>query len=151
MSGHRISIQPTILYSVRMPSANNVCLRVIHLRYSDTAFFFFRVAYYSWWKRLNSALAVTCEALSVISMAKTTNRSRTQIMAEILSLCRQPQTKTRVMYQTNLSTKMLKEYLTVLQSTGLLEIHHSITKYAATQKGRRFVEKWKELAELISL
>jgi len=46
---------------------------------------------------------------------------------------------------------MLKEYLTFLQSSGLLEIHHSKTKYAATQKGLRFVEKWKELAEFISL
>jgi predicted transcriptional regulator len=55
------------------------------------------------------------------------------------------------MYQTNLSTRMLKEYLSFLQSSGLLEIHHSKTKYAATQKGLRFVEKWKELAELISL
>jgi len=71
-------------------------------------------------------------------------------MAEILNQCKQPQTKTRVMYKTNLSTRMLKEYLTFLQSTGLLEIHHSKTKYAATQKGLIFVEKWKELAELIS-
>jgi len=45
---------------------------------------------------------------------------------------------------------MLKQYLTFLQSTGLLEIHHSKTKYATTQKGLIFVEKWKELAELIS-
>jgi predicted transcriptional regulator len=55
------------------------------------------------------------------------------------------------MYQTNLSTKMLKQYLTFLQETGLLEIHHSKTKYAATQKGLKFLEKWNELAELISL
>lgn len=93
---------------------------------------------------------VTCDALSVISMVKTTNRSRMQIMAEILSLCKQPRTKTRVMYQTNLSTRMLKEYLAFLQSTGLLEIHHSETRYAATQKGLEFVEKYGELAELLS-
>jgi predicted transcriptional regulator len=84
-------------------------------------------------------------------MAKTTNRSTMQIMAEILTLCRQSQTKTRVMYKTNLSTRMLRKYLSFLQSVGLLEAHHSITKYATTQKGLRFIEYWNELAELTSL
>ena len=83
-------------------------------------------------------------------MMKTTNRSRTQIIAEILSLCREPQTKTRVMYQTNLSTRMLKEYLASLLSNGLLEIHHSKIKYATTQQGLKFLEKYRELAELLS-
>jgi len=46
---------------------------------------------------------------------------------------------------------MVKEYLSFLQSSGLMEIHHSRTKYATTQKGLRFIENWKELAELISL
>jgi predicted transcriptional regulator len=76
-------------------------------------------------------------------------RINLEIMAEILSLCKQPQTKTRVMYQTNLSWLMLQKYLSQLQSRGLLEVHHSLTKYATTQKGLKFVEKWRELVELL--
>jgi len=45
---------------------------------------------------------------------------------------------------------MLKEYLTSLLSNGLLEIHHSKIKYATTQQGLRFLEKYRELAELLS-
>ncbi len=76
-------------------------------------------------------------------------RINLEIMAEILSLCKQPQTKTRVMYQTNLSWLMLQKYLSQLQSRRLLEVHHSLTKYATTQKGLKFVEKWRELVELL--
>ena len=73
-----------------------------------------------------------------------------EIMAEILGLCKQTQTKTRVMYRTNLSWKMLQKYLSELQSRGLLEeVHHSGTKYATTRKGLKFVEKWRELAEFL--
>jgi len=79
-------------------------------------------------------------------MAKRTNL---EITAEILNFCKKPQTKTHVMYNTNLSWQMTQKYLSQLQSRGLLEIHHSVTKYAATQKGLKFVEKWKELLELL--
>jgi len=78
-----------------------------------------------------------------------TKRTNLKITAEILSLCKEPQTKTHVMYNTNLSWQMLQKYLSQLQSQGLLEVHHSQTKYATTQKGLKFVEKWKELVELL--
>ncbi len=76
-------------------------------------------------------------------------RDRVEIMAEILGLCSKPQTKTQVMYGTNLSWKMLQHYLSQLQSLDLLEIHHHSTKYVATPKGKEFVEKWRELEELL--
>jgi len=72
-----------------------------------------------------------------------------EIMAEILSFCEKPQNKTKVMYRTNLSWVMLQKYLSQLQSLGLLEVHHSSVKYATTKKGLKFVEKWRELAELL--
>jgi len=82
----------------------------------------------------------------VISVAK---RDRLEITAEILNLCKQPQIKTKVMYETNLSYKMLQRYLSELQSLGFLEVHHSLTKYLTTQKGLNFLEKWRELEELL--
>jgi predicted transcriptional regulator len=81
-------------------------------------------------------------------MSRMMKRSNPEIMAEILNLCRKPQCRTRIMYKTSLSWEMLQRYLTQLQSRGLLEIHHSQTKYATTQKGLKFVEKWKELEEI---
>jgi predicted transcriptional regulator len=81
-------------------------------------------------------------------MEKRIKRQSAQIIAEILSLCEQPKTKTQIMYKANLSWEMLKKYLSQLQSQRLLKVHHSRTKYATTQKGLKFVEKWKELVEL---
>jgi len=78
-------------------------------------------------------------------------RTSLEIMAEILRFCREPQNKTRVMLKANLSWKMLQNYLVLLQSQGLLEVHHSSIRYVATQKGLKFVEKWKQLAELLSM
>ena len=76
-------------------------------------------------------------------------RDRVEIMAEILGLCSKPQTKTQVMYGTNLSWKMLQHYLSQLQKLKLLEIDDKSTKYVTTQRGQEFVEKWKELKELL--
>jgi len=79
-------------------------------------------------------------------MAKRTNL---EITAEILSFCKKPRTKTHVMYNTNLSWRMLQHYLCQLQSLGLLEVHHSVPKYVTTQKGLKFVEKWRELVAVL--
>ncbi len=76
-------------------------------------------------------------------------RDRVEIMAEILSLCLEPQTKTHIMYGTNLSWKMLQHYLSELQTLKLLEVHNKSTKYVATKRGREFLEKWKELQQLL--
>jgi len=91
-------------------------------------------------------LQVTRKKSIVILMAP---RNSLEIMAEILSLCKQPHTKTRVMYETNLSYKMLQKYLSQLQLGGHLEVHRSLTKYVTTLKGLKFLEKWRELEELL--
>ena len=76
-------------------------------------------------------------------------RDRVEIMAAILGLCSEPTTKTHVMYGTNLSWKMLKHYLSELQSRGLLEVHEKSKRYITSKRGHDFVEKWKELKELL--
>jgi len=78
-------------------------------------------------------------------------RDRLQIFAEILDLCRKPQTKTRVMYETNLSYAMLQDCLMKLQNKGLLEVHHSKTKYATTEKGLEFLQRWAELQQFLKI
>lgn len=71
-------------------------------------------------------------------------------MAEIVEQSRQPITKTQILHRTNLTWTMDSEYISLLLSRGLLEIHRSKTKYAATQKGLQFAEKCKEIEELLS-
>ena len=75
-------------------------------------------------------------------------RDRIEIMAEILELCLAPTSKTRVMYGTNLSWKMLQHYLAHMQERRLLEVRKRLKKYITTEKGRDFIEKWRELKEL---
>jgi predicted transcriptional regulator len=76
-------------------------------------------------------------------------RDKIEIIAEILGLCSEPKTKTHVMYGTNLSWKMLQHYLSELQSRGLLEIHNESSRYITSQRGREFLEKWREIKELL--
>ena len=82
----------------------------------------------------------------VMAMGK---RDRLEIIAAILDLCSKPRSKTRVMYGTNLSWKMLQQYLAHMQTQGLLEAYNESTKYVTTNRGQDFLEKWKELQELI--
>ena len=82
----------------------------------------------------------------MIAMVK---RDRLEIMAEILGLCSEPKTKTHVMYGTNLSWKMLQHYLSELQSRELLEVHNNSNRYVTTKRGLNFLDKWKELKELL--
>lgn len=86
---------------------------------------------------------------NVLVMAMGSKRDRVEIMAEILGLCSEPRTKTHVMYGTNLSWKMLQHYLSELQSRELLELHNNSTRYITTKRGLEFVDKWKELKELL--
>ena len=76
-------------------------------------------------------------------------RDRVEIMAEILDLCTEPQTKTHVMYGTNLSWKMLQQYIGHMQSRELLEIENDSTKYITSDRGKEFLLRWRELKELL--
>ena len=75
-------------------------------------------------------------------------RDKVEIMSEILGLCVKPKTKTKVMYGTNLSWKMLKYYIGFMQERGLLEEQESSNKFVTTDRGKDFVKKWEELQKL---
>ncbi len=83
-------------------------------------------------------------------MAMGGKRDSLEIMADILGLCSTPKTKTHVMYGTNLSWKMLQNYLSELQSRKLLENQRKSKTYVTTEKGKEFMEKWRELKELLA-
>ena len=52
------------------------------------------------------------------------------------------------MYGTNLSWKMLKNYIGFMQERGLLEEQESSNKFVTTDRGKDFVKKWEELQKL---
>jgi len=79
---------------------------------------------------------------------KRSNRSQVQIMAEILSLCRCPQTRTQVKCSASLSWGMLQKYLLQLRLLMLLEVNSSQTNYMTTKKGVNFIERSRDIMEL---
>jgi len=74
-------------------------------------------------------------------------RERLEIMAEILCYCNQQKTKTDIMYKVNLNHAQLKRYLRYLTSQGLLMVNKN--KYAATQKGCRFLDLFVQLNDIL--
>ena len=76
-------------------------------------------------------------------------RTNFEIMAEIIEFCRQPRSRTRIMYAMNLSFTAMRSYISALQSMSFIEVHHSKPRYQMTQKGMMFLRKWKEMNELM--
>jgi predicted transcriptional regulator len=72
-------------------------------------------------------------------------------MAEILNIAKGGSLKTQIMYRANLSFAQLNEYLTFLTNMDFLEITKENRKstYITTSKGDRYLEKYKDLANLL--
>lgn len=68
-------------------------------------------------------------------------------MSQIMTLCRKPSRKTRIMYQTNLSYVQLKTYLAFLSAQGL--IARDSDEFQTTSKGQRFLEAYSSLKTLL--
>jgi predicted transcriptional regulator len=77
-------------------------------------------------------------------------RTNFEIMAEIIEFCRQPRSRTRIMYAMNLSFTAMRNYVSALETMAFLEVHHSKPKYQTTQRGIMFLKKWKEMNELMN-
>ena len=77
-------------------------------------------------------------------------RSRTEIVASILDAALDSTTKTKIMYKAYLSYSQLKEYLSVLIENHLLEYSEADLKYKTSPKGRRFLETYSQMGEMVS-
>jgi predicted transcriptional regulator len=77
-------------------------------------------------------------------------RTNLEIMAEIIEFCRQPRSKTRIMYAMNLSFTAMRNYISALETMAFIEVHHSRPKCQTTQRGIVFLKKWKEMNELMN-
>ena len=85
-------------------------------------------------------------------MAFNKKRDRIQIVADILSSCRRPQTQTCIRRQTNISYAILQSCITELLLRQMLsEVTESSVqkKLAITDKGLVFLHKWYELQKMV--
>ena len=78
-------------------------------------------------------------------------RSRTDIAAAILKSAIEENGAgmTRIMYNSFLSFNQIKEYLSLLVTSGLLEYHEGNRKYKTTIKGKRFLKLYENVDELL--
>jgi predicted transcriptional regulator len=78
-------------------------------------------------------------------------RSKEEIVIAILEVCKNPVSKTKIVYSGNLNFRTIKPHMDYLIDSGLLEIStNSKTKmYKTTPKGLEVLERFKEIQDSI--
>jgi len=71
-------------------------------------------------------------------------RGRLDIIADILTVVRQRAKKTQIMYQANLSYRLLTRYLTEIRRAYLVRFEREERCFVLTRKGLEFLERYKE-------
>ena len=77
------------------------------------------------------------------------NRSRTEIVSNILDAANGGATKTKIMYIAFLSYNQLREYLSILIENNLLEYLDGTQTYKTTEKGLNLLKIHNEMGELL--
>jgi predicted transcriptional regulator len=77
------------------------------------------------------------------------NRSRTEIVSNILDAANGGTTKTKIMYIAFLSYNQLNEYLSILIENNLIEYLDGTKTFKTTEKGLHFLKMHREMAELL--
>ena len=77
------------------------------------------------------------------------NRSRTEIIANILDVANGGETKTKIMYFAFLSHNQLKEYLSILLENNLIEYVDGDNKFKTTEKGLNYIKMHNEIRKLL--
>jgi predicted transcriptional regulator len=78
-------------------------------------------------------------------------RDKLFIIAEILDIAKEGSLKTQIMYRANLSFTQLNEYLRFMLRISLLAkvLHNDKETYMATEKGLDFLQRYREITELL--
>ena len=77
------------------------------------------------------------------------NRSRTEIIGNILDAANGGASKTKIMYTAFLSYNQLTEYLTILIENSLIEYLDGTRTFKTTEKGLIFLKMHNEIGELL--
>jgi predicted transcriptional regulator len=75
-------------------------------------------------------------------------RSRTDICSQILETANGGSTKSQIMYKAYLSYAQLKEYLTMLLESNLIEYIEGERRFKTTTKGIKFIDVYGEIGKL---
>ena len=73
-------------------------------------------------------------------------RDRLDIIADILNVASREAKKTQIMYQANLSYKVLQRYLNEVVTASLIRFEHNKQCYLLTGKGHEYLDAYKEYA-----
>ena len=79
------------------------------------------------------------------------NRSRTEIVSNILEAANGGVTKTKIMYKAFLSYNQLKEFISNLIENNLIEYLDGTKTYKTTEKGLNLLKMHNEMAELLQV
>ena len=71
-------------------------------------------------------------------------RGKLDIIADILQVVRQNAKKTQIMYQANLSYKVMQRYLSDITAASLISFEATEQCYVLTPKGQDFLEAYKD-------
>lgn len=74
-------------------------------------------------------------------------RSKLDIVADILRVTSRNAKKTQIMYQANLSYKLLTKYLAEIIEASLVRFERKTQCYVLTSKGREFLERYKDYSK----
>jgi len=74
-------------------------------------------------------------------------RDRLDIIADILSVVSLKPKKTQIMYQANLSFRVLQKYLTRMSDSSLICFEAENRCYVLTDKGKVFLETYQEYSK----
>jgi len=77
------------------------------------------------------------------------NRSRTEIVGNILDAANGGISKTKIMYLSFLSYGQLNEYLSILIENNLIEYVYGDNKFKTTEKGLKFLQMHNQIEELL--
>ncbi len=78
-------------------------------------------------------------------------RSRDMIISQILDICANGASKTRIVYQANLNFRTVNPYIELLTKNGLIDIKEGSTVlYETTQKGVDLLENFKQIQNELS-
>jgi predicted transcriptional regulator len=75
-------------------------------------------------------------------------RDRLDIIADILNVASREAKKTQIMYQANLSYKVLQRYLAEIIGASLVEFHNHKQCYLLTFKGQEYLDAYKDYSRL---
>lgn len=73
-------------------------------------------------------------------------RSKDMIISQILDICMEGASKTKIVYQANLNFRTVNPYIELLSKNGLIEIVQGQTVYyKTTQKGIKILKEFRHI------